>query len=61
MRPTTAGWWREDLQIASGGGKSWLFRYMLAGRSRDMGLGSAVFVTLTVAGQNAADARRQLA
>lgn len=49
------------LQIASGGGKSWVFRYMLAGRSREMGLGSAEFVKLAVARQNAADARRQLA
>jgi hypothetical protein len=49
------------LQIASGGGKSWLFRYMLAGRSREMGLGSVDFVTLAEARQRAADARRQLA
>ncbi|MFC7736503.1 tyrosine-type recombinase/integrase [Roseomonas sp. GCM10028921] len=27
------------LQISPGGGKSWLFRFMLAGKSREMGLG----------------------
>ena len=48
------------LQISSGGGKSWLFRYMLAGRSREMGLGSAEFVTLAEARQRAFDARRDL-
>ena len=49
------------LQIASGGGKSWLLRYMLAGRSREMGLGSVDFVTLAEARQRAAEARRQIA
>ena len=34
---------------------------MLAGRSREMGLGSVEFVTLAEARQRAADARRQLA
>ena len=49
------------LQIASGGGKSWLLRYMLAGRSREMGLGSVDFVTLAEARQHATEARRQIA
>jgi len=28
------------LQMSPGGGKSWVFRYKLAGRTREMGLGS---------------------
>lgn len=49
------------LQISSGGSKSWLFRFMLEGRSREMGLGSLEFVGLSEARQLASDARRQLA
>nr|WP_237182149.1 site-specific integrase [Roseomonas marmotae] len=49
------------LQIAPSGSKSWLFRYMLAGRSREMGLGSAGEgpgdVSLAAARQAAAEAR----
>lgn len=48
------------LQVAAGGGKSWLFRYMLAGRSREMGLGSASLVTLALARQEAVEARHLL-
>lgn len=35
------------LQVSAGGAKSWLFRYMLNGRRRDMGLGSADVVSLS--------------
>jgi integrase len=34
------------LQVTAGGAKSWLFRYMLQGRRREMGLGSADVVSL---------------
>ena len=49
------------LQVSSGGSKSWLFRFMLEGRSREMGLGSFEFVGLAEARQLASDARRLLA
>jgi Arm DNA-binding domain len=49
------------LQVSSGRGKSWLFRFMLDGRSREMGLGSFEFTGLAEARQLASDARRQLA
>ena len=49
------------LQVSSGGGKSWLFRFMLDGRSREMRLGSFEFVGLAEARQLASDARRRLA
>ena len=48
------------LQVSSGGSKSWLFRFMLEGRSREMGLGSFEFVGLAEARQFASDARRKL-
>ena len=49
------------LQISSGGSKSWLFRFMLDGRSREMGVGSFEFVGLAEARQLASDARQLLA
>jgi integrase len=54
------------LQITLSGGKSWLFRYMLDGRAREMGLGTADptgkagGVTLAEAREKAAGARRLL-
>jgi integrase len=48
------------LQISPGGGKSWLFRYKLAGRARAMGLGSVKFVPLAQAREKAEEARRAL-
>jgi hypothetical protein len=52
------------LQIAPGGGKSWLFRFMLAGKSREMGLGPVGEpprgVTLAAARLAAAEARQLL-
>ncbi len=52
------------LQIAAGGGKSWLFRYRIRDRDREMGLGSADpdgrsgGVTLAEAREKAATARK---
>lgn len=34
------------LQVTSSGAKSWLYRYMLAGRRREMGLGACADVSL---------------
>ncbi|MBC9208209.1 integrase arm-type DNA-binding domain-containing protein [Roseomonas aerophila] len=54
------------LQITAGGSKSWLFRYRLKGRDREMGLGGADpdgrfgGVTLAEAREKAAEARRML-
>ena len=45
------------LQIASGGSKSWLFRYTLAGRSREMGLGP---YGVGQSGLSLADAREEV-
>lgn len=45
------------LQISSAGAKSWVYRYTLRGRSRDMGLGSAFEVTLEAAREAAGAAR----
>jgi integrase len=47
-----------SLRIAEGGTKSWVFRFMLAGRAREMGLGSVADVTLAEARDLARDARR---
>jgi integrase len=48
------------LQIAPSGARSWVFRFMLNGRRRDMGLGKAGDrdVTLAIARQKATEARR---
>jgi hypothetical protein len=43
------------LQITKGGSKSWLFRYQLRGKSREMGLGS---YGVDDAGVSLSDARR---
>ena len=37
------------LRVAPGGSKSWIFRFMIAGRGREMGLGSAIIVSLAEA------------
>lgn len=49
------------LQVAIGGSKSWVLRYTLDGRTRDMGLGSAATFTLAEARERAKDARKLLA
>lgn len=48
------------LQITASGVKSWLFRYMIAGKAYGMGLGPLHAVTLAEARQKAADARKAL-
>ena len=56
-------WWVSRnlyLQIAEGGSRSWLFRYMLNGVSREMGLGSCELVTLAEARQKVIEGRRLL-
>lgn len=47
-------------QITRAGVTSWLFRYMLAGKSREMGLGPYPTVTLAKARELAADQRKLL-
>lgn len=50
-----------QLLVKDSGARSWVYRYMLKGRSRDIGLGSAAgpgMVTLTAARDLAADLRR---
>lgn len=49
------------LQVSLSGSKSWVFRYMLAGRAREMGLGSLLGVSLADARAKAADCRKLLA
>lgn len=48
------------LQITAAGAKSWLFRYMVAGKPFGMGLGPTHTVSLAEARQKALDARKQL-
>ena len=49
------------LQVSPSGSKSWVMRYVLAGRAREMGLGSFVTFTLAEARHRARDARKLLA
>jgi integrase len=46
------------LHVGPTGGKSWIFRYMLNGKARQMGLGPVHTVTLAQARQRATDQRR---
>ena len=46
------------LQVARGGSRSWIYRFMLRGRSRDMGLGGVDVVTLAEARESALEARK---
>ena len=48
------------LQITTTGAKSWLFRYMVAGKPFGMGLGPTHTVSLAEARQKALDARKKL-
>ena len=48
------------LIVGASGGRKWVFRFMRRGRSQEMGLGGAG-VSLAVARERAADARRMLA
>jgi integrase len=45
------------LQVTRGG-RSWVYRYMIAGKTREMGLGSATTITLAEARNRRDDARR---
>jgi len=49
------------LVVRASGSKSWLLRYQIAGRRRDMGLGSYPEVSLKEARLTAAGHRKQLA
>ncbi len=55
MYPDGAGLY---LQVSGTGAKSWIYRFMLAGRAREMGLGPLHTVTLADARKLAQDARR---
>lgn len=49
------------LQVTSATSKSWIFRYQLDGRRREMGLGSIADVSLAAAREQATEARKQVA
>lgn len=49
-----------NLQISPAGTRSWIFRFTLNGRAREMGLGSINTVSLPLAREKAADCRRLL-
>lgn len=49
------------LQVNALGAKSWIFRYSLAGRRRDMGLGSAATIGLAEAREKALQQRKLVA
>lgn len=47
------------LKLGRTGRASWIFRYKLAGKSRDMGLGRHPEVSLSVAREKAAEAKAE--
>ncbi|MDT8288085.1 Arm DNA-binding domain-containing protein, partial [Roseomonas mucosa] len=47
------------LEVRPGGGRAWLFRFMMGGRRRDMGLGAYPEVGLAKARQKAREAAQQ--
>lgn len=49
------------LQVTAGGSRSWIFRFMLNGKAREMGLGSLLAVSLESARIKAAEQRALLA
>jgi integrase len=49
------------LQVSGSGSKSWTFRYTLAGRAREMGLGPLHTVSLSMAREKALQCRRLVA
>jgi hypothetical protein len=55
MYPDGAGLY---LQVTSEGAKSWIFRFSLNGKAREMGLGSLSGVSLADARVKAAECRR---
>lgn len=46
------------LQVTATGAKTWIFRFSLGGKRRDMGLGSSTVVSLAEARQKALDAKK---
>jgi integrase len=46
------------LQVSGGGAKSWIYRFMLDGRPREMGLGPLNVISLAEARKRAAECRR---
>ena len=46
------------LQVSAGGAKSWIFRFTLDGRAREMGLGPVHAIPLAEARKRAAECRR---
>jgi len=48
------------LQVSRSGSKSWLYRFMLRGRAREMGLGSVHDCSLAEAREKAAEARKRV-
>lgn len=48
------------LQVAPGGARTWVLRFMVAGKRRDMGLGGFPDVTLATAREKAREARTKL-
>src|SRR5215831_13176355 len=46
------------LQVSAGGAKSWIYRFMLDGRPREMGLGPLNVISLAEARRRAAECRR---
>jgi integrase len=48
------------LRVGAGAGKSWVLRYMIDGRAREMGLGSRADYTLTEARERARHYRKQI-
>jgi integrase len=48
------------LRVAEGGSKQWVFRFVVNGRMRDMGMGSVYTLTLAEAREKAREARKLL-
>src|SRR5215831_11330328 len=46
------------LQVSAGGAKSWIYRFMLDGRAREMGLGPLNVISLAEARKRAAECRK---
>ncbi len=63
-RKKAAGYYADGdglyLQVAGQGAKSWLYRFMLAGRRREMGLGACADVSLAQAREKATAARQMV-
>lgn len=57
MHADGGGLW---LQVTESGARSWIFRFTLRGRSREMGLGSLITINLSEARETAREARQQL-